>query len=313
LESIAYIRCEGNDNKWRFFAQMKYWITVVSKTGTKLTTQCLNPFWDSQMLHSTVSKNSSSKFFEFFSFIFILFRCPAVASNFFKQYQRFLKICNKWNQSYKFQIFFILIYLFRIILLNPFCTPEPGLVAWSMLVGLLDLLLVEKQPGTQVPQRVPAYYPPQGGWGRGAKRQTRRHKNILLPACHPTSTKSTPQPTCHQLADNNAAVNQELLQPRHLRTPPKALLCHLRTLPSTLLTTSQPHQEYFAHWRWRTPCGTNVIFGKDPAGGYKLLHQVERLLQQPTGGLLACPFINTIQLARNLKINIKKSCGWFQD
>jgi hypothetical protein len=65
-----------------------------------------------------------------------------VASNFvrfiFKQYQRFLKICNKWNQFYKFQIVFILISFFRFILLNPFCTPEPGLVTWIMLVGLLD-------------------------------------------------------------------------------------------------------------------------------------------------------------------------------
>jgi hypothetical protein len=32
-----------------------------------------------------------------------------------------------------------MIYFFRFILLNPFCTPEPRLVTWSILVGLLDL------------------------------------------------------------------------------------------------------------------------------------------------------------------------------
>jgi hypothetical protein len=86
------LRCEGNDNKWKFLDQMKYWITVVSKTETKLEIWCLNPFWDSQMPHSTVSKKPSGKFFEFFSFIFILFTCPAVASNFFRFFQALLKI-----------------------------------------------------------------------------------------------------------------------------------------------------------------------------------------------------------------------------
>jgi hypothetical protein len=49
-----------------------------------------------------------------------------------------LKICNKWNQFYKLQIVFNLIYFFRFILLNPLCTPGPRLVTWSILVGLLD-------------------------------------------------------------------------------------------------------------------------------------------------------------------------------
>jgi hypothetical protein len=39
---------------------------------------------------------------------------------------------------YKFQIVFNFIYFFRFILLNPFCTPDPRLVTWSILVGLLD-------------------------------------------------------------------------------------------------------------------------------------------------------------------------------
>jgi hypothetical protein len=123
-----------------FFDQIKYWITVVSKTGTKLEIQCLKPFWDSQMPHSTVFKRPSSNFFSFF---FILFTCPAVASNFFsdfsKHYQRFLKICNQQNQCYKLQIVFNLIYFFRFILLNSFCTPGPRLVTSSVFVGLLDL------------------------------------------------------------------------------------------------------------------------------------------------------------------------------
>jgi hypothetical protein len=59
-------------------------------------------------------------------------------SDFFKHYWRFLKICNKQNQFYKLQIVFNMIYFFRFILLNPFCTPEPRLVTWSILVGLLD-------------------------------------------------------------------------------------------------------------------------------------------------------------------------------
>jgi hypothetical protein len=39
---------------------------VVSNTGAKLEIQCLNPFWDSQMPHSTVSKKPISKFFNYF-------------------------------------------------------------------------------------------------------------------------------------------------------------------------------------------------------------------------------------------------------
>jgi hypothetical protein len=60
--------------------------------------------------------------------------------NFFGFFQAlFLKICNKQNQFYKLQIVFNMIYFFRFILLNPFCTPGPRLVTSSTLVGLLDL------------------------------------------------------------------------------------------------------------------------------------------------------------------------------
>jgi hypothetical protein len=57
LESIAWdVREMIIDEKK--FDQMKYWITVLSKTGTKLEIQCLNPFWDSQLPHSKVSKQT---------------------------------------------------------------------------------------------------------------------------------------------------------------------------------------------------------------------------------------------------------------
>jgi hypothetical protein len=76
--------------------------------------------------------------FHLFSFLSHVQLRPLISSDIFKQYSRFLKICNKWNQFYKFQIVFNLISCFRFILLNPFCTPKPRLVTWSMLVGLLD-------------------------------------------------------------------------------------------------------------------------------------------------------------------------------
>jgi hypothetical protein len=69
---------------------MKYWITVVSKTGKKLEIQCLNPLiWDSQMPHSTVSKSPISKFvnfFHLFSFFSDVQLWPLIFSDFFKQY-----------------------------------------------------------------------------------------------------------------------------------------------------------------------------------------------------------------------------------
>jgi hypothetical protein len=70
-------------------SQMKYWITVVSKTGKKLEIQCLNPFWDSQMPHSTVSKKPISEFFKsfhLFSFFSDVQLWPLILSDFSKQY-----------------------------------------------------------------------------------------------------------------------------------------------------------------------------------------------------------------------------------
>ena len=44
----------------------------------------------------------------------------------------------KWNQFHKSPIVYNWIYFFRFILWDPFCTPHPRLVTWSMLVELLD-------------------------------------------------------------------------------------------------------------------------------------------------------------------------------
>ena len=86
------LTCEGNEYEWKCFDQMEYWITVVIRTGAKWEILCFNPLCASWMAHLEVFKKPSSQFFDFYSFIFILFTFPAVSTHSFRFFQALLKI-----------------------------------------------------------------------------------------------------------------------------------------------------------------------------------------------------------------------------